>query len=77
MPLDKRFIKAEITTYNPDTHKLVITYSFYNLYTYTETFIYKTQNECLLKLAVERCKSGIIQIRDINGELQSVAVGDG
>ena len=75
--LDKQFIRADITTYNPETHKLVITYSFYSLYTYTETFIYKSLNECLLKLAVERCKSGTLQIRNINGELESVSVGDG
>jgi len=77
MPLDKRFIRADISELDAQTHKLVITYSYYNLYRYSTTYVYKTQNECFLKLAFERCQSGTLLVRKANGELQQIDPGAG
>lgn len=63
--LDARFLMADIEEINT-VWVLKITYSYYNLYSYTSVFILKTLDEAIKKLAVERCDERLT-IKDKNG----------
>jgi hypothetical protein len=76
MPLDKKFNYAEILEINPTAFKLTICYSYYSLYTFKTVFVYKTQEECLHRLCLERC-SNKITITKQSGDLVSLNVGEG
>ena len=66
MTLARQFVKAEILEVVSGTFKLEITYGYYGLFTFTESFIYNTLNEAVNKLAVERC-NGHLRITDHSG----------
>lgn len=68
MPLDRRFVRAEIIELGPQTHKLTITYSWYNAYNYNTVWVYKTREDAIRKLAVVRCDSGSLTVRDAKGD---------
>ena len=64
--LDRRFISATITELaNSGAWTLKVKYSFYNLYEYSDIFVYKSQQECERKLLVERTH-GYLTIIDKN-----------
>ena len=59
--LDSRFISAEISELkNSVCWILTINYSYYNLYNYSDTFVYPTMDECIKKLTLERCDGKLI-----------------
>ena len=63
MPLEARFQNAEITEMKTTSAWLLkINYSYYNLYSYTDCFVFGTMEQCIRKLAIERCKSGELKI---------------
>ena len=65
--LDRRFISATITEMgNSSAWCLRIKYSFYNLYDFTEVYVFKSQQECERKLLTERCHN-FLTIKDKNG----------
>jgi hypothetical protein len=74
--LESRFVSAEILEISPQAFKLSISYSYYNLYGYTTVFVYKTQQECLNRLVLERC-SGHLLIKKSNGDEVKIDPGDG
>ncbi len=64
--LDRRFLNAEIKELgNSGAWCLKVNYSFYNLYEFTEVFVFKSQQECERKLLVERCH-GYLTVKDKN-----------
>jgi len=72
MPLDRRFVRATITELAPTTFKLEITYSWYNLYEYTTTFVFPTLNDCICRLCVERCSAGVLRVTALDGTLTEI-----
>jgi hypothetical protein len=76
MPLNSRFDSAEILEINPQAFKLTISYSYYNLYGYNDVFVYKTQQECIHRLVLERCSSNF-KILKINGDEVKIDPGPG
>jgi hypothetical protein len=76
MPLDKKFNYAEILEINQTAFKLTICYSYYSLYTFKTVFVYKTQQECIHRLCLERCDSKI-EIKKMNGDDVKLIVGEG
>lgn len=63
MPLEARFQTASITEMKTTAAWLLkINYSYYNLYCYTDCFVFGTMEQCIRKLALERCKSGELKI---------------
>jgi hypothetical protein len=63
MPLEARFIDAEISEMKTTPAWLLkINYSYYNLYSYTDCFVFGTVDQCIRKLTIERCKSGKLKI---------------
>lgn len=68
MPLDRRFVRAEITEMtNAAAWKLVVRYSFYSLYEFVESFVYATQDACQRKLLAERTH-GYLVIKGKDGQ---------
>ena len=65
MTLARQFVKAEINELIANTWQLLITYSYYGLYQYSEAFIFTNMNEAVQKLAIERC-GGALRITDAN-----------
>ena len=65
--LEKRFVRANITGVNNTAWVLKITYNYYGLYDYNETFVYETLEACKTKLILERCHNQI-QILDAQGK---------
>lgn len=61
--LSKQFISANITELIENSWHLVITYSYFSLYQYTEAFVYPKLEDAINKLAVERC-GGALRITD-------------
>ena len=56
---------------NAQAWKLTVKYSFYNLYEFTESFVYATQQACERKLLAERCR-GFLTITKKDGEIVSI-----
>jgi hypothetical protein len=70
--LDRRFISAEIKELGGSgAWCLKINYSFYNLYEFTEVFVFKSQLEAERKLLIERCH-GFLNIKDKGGSNISI-----
>jgi len=70
--LDRRFLNATITELaNSGAWTLKVKYSFYNLYEYSDIFVYKSQQECERKLLVERCH-GYLKIIDKNSNTVNI-----
>lgn len=69
MPLESRFQKAEINMISNTAYKLTIWYSFYNIYNYTEVFVYPTLDEAKHKLILERCHNEIKILDEKNQEI--------
>ena len=70
MPLEARFIDAEISEMKTTTAWLLkINYSYYSLYSYTDCFVYGTMEQCIRKLSIERCKSGLKITNKQNAEV--------
>lgn len=66
--LDRRFLSATISELGSSSAWcLRIKYSFYNLYDFTEVYVFKSQQECERKLLVERTH-GFLSIKDKNGQ---------
>lgn len=76
MPLDKKFNYAQIIEINPTAYKLTICYSYYSLYNFKNVFVYKTLEECINKLCLERCNNKI-EILKANKDEIKLIVGDG
>ena len=64
--LARQFVRAKIVELLPDVWSTVITYSYYNLYTFTESNISTTKNGAMLWLLEARCE-GRLGVVDING----------
>lgn len=72
MPLDRKFISAEITEMAKGQAWICsITYSFYGLYEFTNTWVFNTQQECERKLLLERC-NGFLTIKNKLGNIVSI-----
>jgi hypothetical protein len=69
MPLESRFQKAEINMISNTAYKLTIWYSFYNIYNYTDVFVYPTLDEAKHKLILERCHNEIKILDEKNQEI--------
>jgi len=68
MPMDKRFVKAEIRELaKGNAWVLKIVYSYFSLYEYTEVWCYSTMLECQNKLIIERTQ-GFLTITDKNAQ---------
>jgi len=66
--LDRRFLNAEIKELGGSgAWCLKINYSFYNLYEFTDVFVFKSQLEAERKLLVERCH-GYLKIKNKNDD---------
>ena len=72
--LEKRFLYASITGINQNAWVLKITYNFYGLYNYDETFTFGSIEEAKNKLILERCHNNI-QILDAQGKTVSLKIG--
>jgi len=70
--MDKRFCRATITAVSEHTHKLEIVYSYWNLYEYSTTWVYPTLQDCINRLAVERCMSGVLTVKAVGGDLVDI-----
>jgi hypothetical protein len=71
--LEKKFISAEIQEIKDSTAWILkVTYSYYGLYTYTDCFVYASQDACIKKLCLERCH-GVINITDKNNQSISIS----
>jgi len=69
--LNSRFLKAQIKELKDGLcWTLKIEYSYYNLYTYPATFVFKSMEECIRKLAIER--SPVLVIIDKDGNPISI-----
>ena len=69
--LNSRFEKATIDELKDGSVWILkIEYSYYNLYNFQNVFVYKTLDECIKKLAVERCDS--LTVTNKQGELISI-----
>jgi hypothetical protein len=54
--LESKFILATINEIKDSSAwVLTITYSYYGLYTFTDVFVYSSQDACVKKLCIERC----------------------
>ena len=74
--LSKQFISATITTIKTgNAFKLLLIYSYFNLYEYTECFVYPSLQECLHRLILERCNNNIF-ITDKDGTEIKIDPGD-
>jgi hypothetical protein len=68
MPLDRRFVKAEILEMpNSQAWTLKIHYSYFSLYNFIDVFVYGSREACERKLLEQRC-GGFLTIRDKAGE---------
>ena len=76
MTLSAQFDNAEILEINPQAFKLTISYSYYNLYGYKNVYVYKTQQECIHRLVLERCSNNL-KILKINGDEVKIDPGKG
>ena len=74
--LDKRFICASIKEITPQCFKLTVKYNYYNLYEFSDVFVYKTLAEAKDKLIVERCDNKI-EIINSKGDIVPIVVSDG
>jgi hypothetical protein len=64
--LESKFLNAQINEIKDSSAwVLKITYSYYGLYTYTDVFVYSSQDSCVKKLCLERTH-GILDITDKN-----------
>ncbi len=66
MPLNKQFVSAKIVKKNDNAYVLEITYCWYYLMNYTETFVEGTMNEAKSRLLKERSHDHVVYI-DIDG----------
>ena len=62
----RQFIRAKIVELLPDVWSVVATYSYYNLYEFTESHIATTRNGAMLWLLEQRCE-GRLSVVDIHG----------
>ena len=60
MTLARQFQASLIRQINDKTYQLVITYCYYYLYNYEETFIFDTLEKAKTKLLSERCNYKIL-----------------
>jgi len=59
--MDSRFVSATIKELNNGIcWVLTLNYSFYNLYEYKEVFVYKSMEECIRKLSLERTHGQLV-----------------
>jgi hypothetical protein len=59
--LNRRFTNATISELkNGVCWILTVHYSYYNMYNYSDTFVYPTMEECIKKLCLERCDQKLI-----------------
>ena len=73
MTLARQFISSEISEQFPNCWRLEIKYSYYNLYTFVETFMLSSLNSAKNKLIIERCGD---RIRIVNQENSNVILVD-
>lgn len=76
MPLDSKFLSASIVGVSANAFKLSIDYSYYNLYNYSNVYVYDTLQKCKDKLIIERTLNKI-KITDHNGVNIELNPGDG
>ena len=69
MPLARQFIRADIREIRQGVVRLVVVYSFYNLYEFEDVFIESSIADAIKKLAQERCH-GKLQIINAAGVVQ-------
>jgi hypothetical protein len=70
--LESKFLSAQINEIKDSSAwVLKITYSYYGLYTYTDVFVYSSQDACVKKLCLERCH-GVVSIADKNNVVISI-----
>jgi hypothetical protein len=74
--LDKRFVSASILEVSANAWKLTFEYSYYNLYSFKDVYVYKSEIYCIHKLVLERCDNDL-QITLANGNEKVINVGNG
>jgi hypothetical protein len=74
--LDKRFVSASILEVSANAWKLTIEYLYYNLYSFKNVYVYKSEIDCIHKLVLERCDNNL-QITLANGTEKVINVGNG
>ncbi len=76
MPLEARFIDAEILEINPNAFKLSINYNYYGMYNFSNVYVYKTELECVYRLVLERCNNQL-KISKTDGTEKKIDPGKG
>ena len=74
--LDKRFVSASILEVSANAWKLTIEYSYYDLYSFKNVYVYRSEIECIHKLVLERCDDNLL-ITLANGTERKLMVGNG
>ncbi len=68
--LEKQFTKATIDEIrDSNAWMLKITYNYYGMYSYTDCFVYGSQDLCIKKLCLERCHGSIIIKNKLNVDI--------
>jgi hypothetical protein len=67
MPLDKRYLKSTITQINENSYILTITFSWYGIWNFEETYPSSSIEEAKKKLIEVR--SGVLGFIGIDGKL--------
>jgi hypothetical protein len=74
--MESRFVSAEILEISANAFKLSVHYSYYNLYAFTNVFVYKTQSDCIHRLVLERCNQNLT-IKKATGDEVKIDPGPG
>lgn len=69
--LDSRFINATIQELNIGVWVLTINYSFYNLYNYKNVYVFKSMEDAIKKLALERTNDKL-EIKNKNNDIVKI-----
>lgn len=67
MSLARRFVKSEVKELLPNVWSVIITYSYYSMYDFTESHICNTLESALRWLLVQRCGSDRLRVVDAHG----------
>ena len=68
--LESRFISAEIKEHVNGVWVLILEYSYYSIYSFKETYVCKSMQDAIYKLALERCSK--LEIKDKNNTVVDI-----
>jgi hypothetical protein len=74
MGMDRQFVSAAVLEQLPGVWSINITYSYYSLYGFTESFIESSLERALHKLLTERCGNRL-RVIDKDGLNVDIAAG--